>query len=49
MSQQQAKKRPYRKPTLAVYGTLADVTRTVGGRGRTDGGSKGRVKTGPTL
>jgi hypothetical protein len=31
-------KKPYAKPTLTVYGTVREVTQSVGNMGRMDGG-----------
>lgn len=36
---------PYTPPTLKTFGSLAQVTRTVGPRGLRDGGSKSAQKT----
>jgi hypothetical protein len=33
------KKKPYSKPTLTVYGTVRELTQTVGRSGRPDGGN----------
>jgi hypothetical protein len=32
-------KKPYSKPTLTVFGTVRDLTRKVGNRGKLDGGT----------
>ena len=33
-------KKPYSKPTLTVYGTVRELTKSVGGRGNPDGGGR---------
>ena len=44
-----APKKPYRPPTLARWGTLRDITQTVGRNGNKDGGDPryGRSQTRP--
>jgi hypothetical protein len=32
-------KKPYSKPTLTVYGTVRELTQSVGNRGHLDGGT----------
>jgi hypothetical protein len=41
-----AQKKPYKKPTLTVYGTIRDLTRAVNNMGGDDGGTIPRNKTG---
>jgi hypothetical protein len=38
-------RKSYTKPTLTTYGTIRDLTKTVGGLGQVDGGSGIMVKT----
>lgn len=33
-------KKPYSKPTLTVYGTVRELTQSVGTRGQLDGGTR---------
>jgi len=36
-------KKPYAKPKLAVYGTIRELTKTVGTHGKADGGRSVRA------
>jgi hypothetical protein len=38
-------KQEYRKATLRIYGTVGELTNAVGGKGKADGGMKGKTKT----
>jgi hypothetical protein len=38
-------KKPYSKPTFTVYGTVRELTQTVGIRGQLDGGRPGANRT----
>jgi hypothetical protein len=38
-------KKPYSKPTLTVYGTVRELTRSVGTAGHRDGGTPPHFKT----
>ncbi len=38
-------KKPYSKPKLTVYGTVRELTRTVGNKGHLDGGSGNTKRT----
>ena len=38
-------KKPYSKPTLTVYGTVWELTRSVGTHGKSDSGRPPRFKT----
>lgn len=40
-------KKPYTKPTLTVYGTVRELTRTVGTHGTRDNGIPPHFKTSP--
>jgi hypothetical protein len=40
-------KKPYSKPTLSDYGTVRELTKTVGFSGNADGGRTGRNRTSP--
>jgi hypothetical protein len=38
-------KQEYRKATLRMYGTVGELTNTVGTKGKNDGGKKGKDMT----
>ena len=38
-------KKPYSSPIITVYGTVQELTKKVGRRGKADGGRAPRVKT----
>lgn len=38
-------KKPYSKPTLTVYGTVRDLTQSVGAHGNSDSGRPPRSRT----
>jgi hypothetical protein len=40
-------KKPYSKPTLTNYGTVRELTKTVGFSGNLDGARSGRNRTSP--
>jgi hypothetical protein len=37
-SNKQKPKKPYQKPTLIIYGTVRDITQSIGNMGAMDGG-----------
>lgn len=39
-------KKPYSTPTLTIYGTVQELTKTVGSRGTPDGGTFPRNRSG---
>jgi hypothetical protein len=39
-------KKPYSKPTLTIYGTVRELTQSVGIHGTRDGGPPGATRTG---
>jgi hypothetical protein len=41
----QGPKKPYSKPTLTVYGTVRELTKSVGSRGQLDSGSRFTPRT----
>ena len=41
----QERKKPYSKPTLTVYGTVRELTQTVGVHGTVDGGPVSNPRT----
>jgi hypothetical protein len=40
-------KKTYKKPAITIYGTLGEITNTVGNSGNPDGGSPPHFKTRP--
>ncbi|CAN5868049.1 hypothetical protein BH11PSE3_BH11PSE3_08140 [soil metagenome] len=44
-SEQTPAKQPYAAPVLVTWGTLRDITQSVGSSGNSDGAKKGRTRT----